>query len=96
MALRRMLPGRMGLGCMLICIGRMGMWGMLVIGIGRRVGLRVRGICGWSGRGLCGRCWGGEGVAFLLRGEEGGSCFARMPMSQRRDMGHPFCLNAPA
>ena len=36
MRLRRMLPGRMGRGCMLICIARRGIWGMRLIGIGGR------------------------------------------------------------
>src|ERR1700730_2678556 len=61
MGLRRMLRGWMGLGCMLICIARRGMWGMLSIGIGGRVGRLLRAILGWSGRGLWGRCWVGEG-----------------------------------
>ena len=32
------VAGRMGPGCMPICTGRKAIWGMLVIGIGRRGG----------------------------------------------------------
>src|SRR5258707_15133849 len=61
MRLRRMLRGRMGLGCMLICIARRGIWGMRGIGIGRRGGGLGQGVCGWGGGGLGGGWWGGGG-----------------------------------
>ena len=62
MRLRKMLPGRMGRGCMLICIARRGIWGTLLFGIDGRGEQLRRGIRVWSGRGLWGRCWGGEVV----------------------------------
>jgi hypothetical protein len=45
---------------MLIFIARRGIWGMRLIGTGRRGEQLRRRIRVWSGRGLCGSCWGGE------------------------------------
>jgi hypothetical protein len=52
------VAGADGAWFMLTCIARRGTWGMRVIGIDRRGGRLRVGIRGWSGRGLCGRCWG--------------------------------------
>ena len=53
---RRMLPGRMARGCMLIFTGKTVMWGMRPIGIGWRDGVLLPGISGGSGRALWGSC----------------------------------------